>query len=118
MRTIKIITAVLVAAAFAILAVSCDKENGKDSTVTVTYAVTSFSFDNGTASDASALRSELDSYCKSSENKQIDAVKSGAQAIVGKYTQGKSYSYNITVNSYKNGKETGMFILNETRKMQ
>lgn len=118
MRTIKIIAAVLVAVAFAVLAVSCDKENGKDSTVTVTYAVTSFSFDNGTASDASALRSELDSYCKSSENKQIDAVKSGAQAIVDKYTQGKSYSYKITVTSYKNGKETGFFTLNETRTMK
>jgi len=114
MKAIKIILAAVAVAALTIFASSCSKHG--DSSVKITYALSSFTFDNGTASDATALKAELESYCKGCTDKTSAEVKSGAQNIVNKYTSGKSFSYEIKITAYKNGTSTGFIVLRETLK--
>lgn len=112
MKALKIILAVAAAASLLIFANSCKKN---DDGVKITYAISSFSFDNNKPADATALRNELDSYLKGCAGVESSVVKKGAQERIKKYAV-KPFSYSITISILKNGKENGFILLKETQK--
>lgn len=112
MKALKIILAVAAAAALLIFANSCNKDNDG---VKITYAITSFSFDNNKPADATALRNELDSYLKGCVGVEKSVVKKGVQERIDKYAV-KPFSYSITVSVLKNGKENGFIMFKESIK--
>lgn len=114
MKALKFIIVAVAVAAVALFANSCskDKIGGDDN---VTYALGSFTFDNGKPADATALKSSLDAYLKTCNGLDSDTVKKGCKNIIKKY-EVAPFSYSISITIFKNGVESGFISLSESMK--